>query len=319
MQKKKIISMIFHFFMLCLLVLGVNAGTTQAVPKMSASYEGYELDGNKLYLKVKVRNRTFNVEKRRTTPQKMVLKLLTGEVAVEGANGTKIIKRKQGWRLNDAVMPEKEFRLYAGEVDNAALKQAGNSLKVKLGGLSTKSVVDKRMVYCAVTEWKWDDAKKAVRLVMDIGNDHYYDVVVNGIEAELGGSDVKGMLQTWQDIELIVPRYEHRQVVLYTQPFGVPPKGEWIAKRVRRHFIMPPKPETEEDDESQGYVYAKVAENESEYDDYNYSADDYVIDGSNNSKNTSDDDFIVVSSKDTDDDVLVVTSQNDDVLVVSSN
>ena len=97
----------------------------------------------------------------------MVLRQLKGNIKVE-ADGETILKRKQRWRLNECIMPEREVRLYVGELSTDALKKAGKNLKVKLSSLSTKSVVDKRQVHCNVIEWNWDEVKKETRIVVDI-------------------------------------------------------------------------------------------------------------------------------------------------------
>lgn len=301
--------LLFSFVSIGLVGQTVEAGP----PKMGVIYEGYEIKDNKLYANVKVVNNTFNLKKRSTTPQKMVLRLIKGRVTVE-ANGIKIIdNQKKRWLFNECVMPEKKLSIYLGEIN----VPVGAKLKVELNGLSSKSVIDKRQVHCSVTEWKWDNEKKAARIILDICNDHYYDVLVNGVEVEYKNSDISKSF-TWNDMELMVPKYSHMQLVLYTSQLHINGefKGEFQAKRIHRKFIIPPKPEAEESE----YVVASVPENAYEYDDYEYTVESIITDGDSKSVKEDDDEFAVVTSKDNDDEFVVVTSKDadDEFAVVTS-
>lgn len=298
-----------------LMNIGIVSQTVEAgPPKMSIIYEGYEIKDNKLYANVKVVNNTFNLKKRSTTPQKMILRLIKGRVTVE-VNGVKIIdNQKKRWLFNECVMPEKKLSIYLGEIN----VPVGAKLKVEINGLSSKSVIDKRQAHCSVTEWKWDSEKKTARIVLDICNDHYYDVLVNGVEVEYKNADITKIF-TWNDIQLMVPKYSHMQLVLYTPQLNINGefKGEFQAKRIHRKFIIPPKPDAEESE----YVVASVPENAYEYDDYEYTAENIITDGDSKSAKESDDEFAVVTSKDASDDefaVVTSTESDDEFAVVTS-
>lgn len=308
---------IIFLLFICLISFCAGLSVAQAVPKMKASYEGYEIDGNRLYVKVRIENRTFDLKKRSTAPQKMVLRQLKGNIKVE-ADGETILKRKQRWRLNECIMPEREVRLYVGELSPDALKKAGKNLKVKLSSLSTKSVVDKRSVHCNVIEWNWDDAKKETRIVMDICNDHYYDVAIDGAEIEV---KVEGQEQpklvVWDNMGLVVPKYTHWQVVLYA-PLRGPVKGDFEVKRLHRWFITAQSQDTDEDDEEDegepSYSPAAVPENELSYEEYNYAPEEVLIDGESGKADNSDGDdgFVTVLSRNNDDDYIVIQSKGKD-------
>lgn len=309
---------IVFLLFICLICFSAGGSVAHAVPKMKASYEGYEIDGNKLYVKVRIENRTFDLKKRSTAPQKMVLRQLKGNIKVE-ADGETILKRKQRWRLNECIMPEREVRLYVGELSTDALKKAGKNLKVKLSSLSTKSVVDKRQVHCNVIEWNWDEVKKETRIVVDICNDHYYDVAIDGaeIEAKVEGKEQPELL-VWDNMCLVVPKYTHWQVVLYTPFLKGPMKGEFEVKRLHRWFITAQSQSNDEDEEEDegktSYSPAAVSENELSYEEYNYAPEEVLIDGESGKSDNSDGDdgFIIVLSRSNDDDYIVIQSKGKD-------